>query len=169
MTGKPLRRITTTEVEAFDRDGAVLVKGVLPSEWIDRLRVGLDAAIAEPDVLSENLGPLRVDQFPASRVPELRSIVEQSPMFPPELNPVGNPLLGHEDGPVLVPWLGFSGAGNGIKNVLALARVSQESSDCLGFKLMSAHQGLHKFLAARVFAVQVLGAQVGGGGPQQKS
>lgn len=80
MAAKPLRRVTTSEIEAFDRDGAVLVKGILPKEWVDRVASGLDAAIEAPDVLSENLGTLRVDQFPAARSPDLRSIVEASPV-----------------------------------------------------------------------------------------
>ena len=80
MAADPLRPVTTTEIEAFDRDGAVLVKGILPPEWVDRARSGLDAAIAAPDVLSENLGTLRVDQFPAARSPDLRSIIDESPI-----------------------------------------------------------------------------------------
>ena len=80
MATKPLRRVTTDEIEAFDRDGAVLVRAILPQEWVDRARARLDSAIAAPDTLSENLGTLRVDQFPASRSPELRSIVERSPV-----------------------------------------------------------------------------------------
>jgi ectoine hydroxylase-related dioxygenase (phytanoyl-CoA dioxygenase family) len=80
MAAKPLRRVTTDEIAAFDRDGAVLVRAILPQEWVDRARAGLDSAIAAPDTLSENLGTLRVDQFPASRSPELRSIIEESPV-----------------------------------------------------------------------------------------
>ena len=60
MNAKPLREITPDEIEAFHRDGAVVVKGVLGPEWIDIVREGLDAAIAGPDVMSENLGTLRV-------------------------------------------------------------------------------------------------------------
>ena len=80
MTAPPFRTVTSEEAAAFHRDGAVLVRAVLPPEWVERLRVGLDAAIAMPDALSENLGTLRVDQFPAARAPELRSIIEESPV-----------------------------------------------------------------------------------------
>jgi ectoine hydroxylase-related dioxygenase (phytanoyl-CoA dioxygenase family) len=80
MPAEPLRPVTASEIEAFDRDGAVLLKGILAAEWVDRARSGLDAAIATPDVLSENLGTLRVDQFPAARSPDLRSIIEESPV-----------------------------------------------------------------------------------------
>jgi len=80
MTARPLRPVTPAETEAFARDGAVLVRGVLPREWVDRARAGLDAAIAAPDALSEDLGTLRVDQFPAARSPDLQSLIEASPI-----------------------------------------------------------------------------------------
>jgi len=80
MKTKPLRPVTPAESAAFHRDGAVLIKRVLSEDWVDLAREGLDAAIAEPDVLSENLGTLRVDQFPAARAPGLRRLVEQSPV-----------------------------------------------------------------------------------------
>lgn len=80
MLSETLRQVTTAEAAAFGRDGAVLIKGILPGEWIDRARTGLDAAIAAPGLLSENLGTLRVDQFPAARSPELRRLVEESPI-----------------------------------------------------------------------------------------
>ena len=42
---------------------------------------GIDAAIAEPDQLSGLAGlELRVDQFPASRSPALRRIIDESPI-----------------------------------------------------------------------------------------
>jgi ectoine hydroxylase-related dioxygenase (phytanoyl-CoA dioxygenase family) len=80
MTADPLRKITKEEISDFHRDGAVLVKGVLDSEWVDLLREGTDAAIANPDVMSENLGTLRVDQFPAAKSPSLQRIVDESPL-----------------------------------------------------------------------------------------
>ena len=81
MRAKPVRPLAPEEIEAFHRDGAVLVKGVLSGEWVDVLAKGLDAAIAQPDVLSEVLPrELRVDQFPASRCEALRRIVDESPV-----------------------------------------------------------------------------------------
>jgi ectoine hydroxylase-related dioxygenase (phytanoyl-CoA dioxygenase family) len=80
MTAEPLRRMTEEEIAAFHRDGAILVKGVLSSEWVDLVREGTDAAIEQPDVMSENLGTLRVDQFPAAKSAALRRIVEESPV-----------------------------------------------------------------------------------------
>ncbi len=80
MTAEPLRKITEEEIAAFHRDGAVLVKHVLSPEWVDLVREGTDAAIEEPDVMSANLGTLRVDQFPAAKSPALRRIVNESPI-----------------------------------------------------------------------------------------
>ena len=80
VTAKPLRPITAEEVEAFHRDGAVLLEGALSQEWVDLAREGLDTAIDEPDVMSESLGRLRVDQFPASRSAALRRLVDESPV-----------------------------------------------------------------------------------------
>ena len=77
----PLREITLEEIEAFHRDGAVLIQGVLSPEWVDLLREGLEAAIAEPDPMSGLGGVnLRVDQFPASRTEGLRRILYESPL-----------------------------------------------------------------------------------------
>ncbi len=51
MRAEPLRPVTQEEVEAFHRDGAVLIQGVLGCEWVELAREGLDIAIAEPDEL----------------------------------------------------------------------------------------------------------------------
>ena len=42
MRADPLRHVTPEEIEALDRDGAVLIKGVLATEWVDLVREGLD-------------------------------------------------------------------------------------------------------------------------------
>jgi ectoine hydroxylase-related dioxygenase (phytanoyl-CoA dioxygenase family) len=77
----PERALSEERIEAFHRDGAILIKAVLSKEWIEVLAKGLDAAIAEPDALSGIVGrELRVDQFPASRSADLRRIVEESPV-----------------------------------------------------------------------------------------
>jgi ectoine hydroxylase-related dioxygenase (phytanoyl-CoA dioxygenase family) len=80
MTSEPLRDVTDEEIRAFHRDGAVAVRGILPSEWVDLVESGADAAIAEPDPMSQNLGSLRVDQFPAAKSPALRRVVDESPI-----------------------------------------------------------------------------------------
>jgi len=80
MAAEPLRDVTTEERIAFHRDGAVLVKQVLPQEWVEVVLAGLDEAIAEPDVMSSELGSLRVDQFPAAKSTHLRRMVDESPL-----------------------------------------------------------------------------------------
>jgi hypothetical protein len=80
MAHRPNREITEQEIEAFHRDGAVLLKDVLSKDWVDLVREGTDEAIERPDVMSENLGSLRVDQFPAAKSAALRRIVEASPI-----------------------------------------------------------------------------------------
>ena len=80
MNSEPLRLITKEEIEAFHRDGAILLKNVISSDWVDLPREGTDAAIEQPDVMSENLGTLRVDQFPAAKASALRRLVEESPL-----------------------------------------------------------------------------------------
>jgi ectoine hydroxylase-related dioxygenase (phytanoyl-CoA dioxygenase family) len=80
MRARPVRSVTAEESRAFHRDGAVLIRGVLPPEWVELVEKGLDATVAAPDVMSESLGTLRVDQFPAARSPELRRLIDESPV-----------------------------------------------------------------------------------------
>ncbi len=81
MSASPLRNVTTEEIESFHRDGAVLVKGVLSDEWVSLIARGLDYADAHPDGMSEGVEqPLRIDQFPAARSPDLRRAIDASPI-----------------------------------------------------------------------------------------
>ena len=80
MAAEPLRKIREEEINDFHRDGAVLLKSVLHRDWVDLLGEGIDSAIANPDVMSESLGTLRVDQFPAAKSPALKRIIEESPL-----------------------------------------------------------------------------------------
>jgi len=80
MPAAPLRDVTPDEKRAFHRDGAVLVKQVLPPEWVAVVLEGLDSAIAEPDVMSSDIGTLRVDQFPAAKSTQLRHMIDESPL-----------------------------------------------------------------------------------------
>lgn len=57
-----------------------MIKDVLPAGWVDLVASGLDEAIAEPDVMSSDLGSLRVDQFPAAKSAHLRRFVDESPV-----------------------------------------------------------------------------------------
>ena len=76
-----LRPITDEEITAFDRDGAVLLKGVMGDEWIGLLTDGIEYAQAHPDGMSAGVGlPLRIDQFPASHSPQLKKLMDDSPI-----------------------------------------------------------------------------------------
>jgi len=77
LTSVPLRHVTEEESAAFHRDGAVLLKAILPADWVAEVEAGLDAAIAEPDGMSADIGTLRVDQFPAARASELGRLVTE--------------------------------------------------------------------------------------------
>ena len=77
LSSQALRAVTADESAAFHRDGAVLIKQVLPPDWVAAAAAGLDAAIATPDGMSTDIGALRVDQFPAARSSELGSLVTE--------------------------------------------------------------------------------------------
>ena len=81
MASKPLRAVTNDEIEAFHRDGAVLVKNILPMDWVELLREGIDFANAHPNGMSGGMeSVLRIDQFPADRAPALREAIDSSPI-----------------------------------------------------------------------------------------
>ena len=78
------RPVTDAEIEAFHRDGAVLLRGVLEPQWVDLVATGLDECYAQPDSMSSELvmpgAILRIDQFPAARSARLRRFIEDSPV-----------------------------------------------------------------------------------------
>jgi ectoine hydroxylase-related dioxygenase (phytanoyl-CoA dioxygenase family) len=81
MADAPLRKIEGEEIEAFHRDGAVLLRSVLSSEWLEVLSDGVDEAIAKPNALSSGVDTdLRTDQFPSAYSGGLQRIVEESPL-----------------------------------------------------------------------------------------
>lgn len=81
MVAKPLRPVTMEEIDAFHRDGAVLVKGVLAEQWLILIRDGLEYANDHPDGMSVGVDlPLRIDQFPAARSAKLREAIDCSPI-----------------------------------------------------------------------------------------
>lgn len=81
MGARPLREITDRERADFARDGAVLLKGLLSEEWVEKLAEGLDGVIAQSNVMTHDLGDnLRTDQFPSLRSELLQSIVGDSPL-----------------------------------------------------------------------------------------
>jgi ectoine hydroxylase-related dioxygenase (phytanoyl-CoA dioxygenase family) len=81
MAAKPIRAVTEEEIDAFHRDGAALIKGVLADDWVALIRDGLEYANDHPDGMSSGVAlPLRIDQFPAARSAKLREAIETSPI-----------------------------------------------------------------------------------------
>ncbi len=81
MRSEPLRTITDDESRVFHRDGALLLKAILPEEWVRVLEDGIEDAIAHPTPLSSGVGTdLRTDQFPASHAKDLARVVNESPV-----------------------------------------------------------------------------------------
>lgn len=68
-------------IDAFHRDGAVLIKGVLASQWLDLIESGLEWAESNPTGMSAGVNlPLRIDQFPASHSKDLAQAMRASPI-----------------------------------------------------------------------------------------
>jgi ectoine hydroxylase-related dioxygenase (phytanoyl-CoA dioxygenase family) len=51
MPDSPARELTTEELEAYDRDGVVCVRGLFPDAWIRRMARAVDHAVANPTLL----------------------------------------------------------------------------------------------------------------------
>jgi ectoine hydroxylase-related dioxygenase (phytanoyl-CoA dioxygenase family) len=73
-------------VEEFARDGAVVLRGVF-AEWVDRLRAGVAAVMADPSPLERSYQPAGSTRFFQDlcnwrRIPEFREFVERSPAGP---------------------------------------------------------------------------------------
>ena len=76
-----LRAVSDEEMRRFDRDGAVLLKGIMGSDWTELLREGVEYAQAHPDGMSAGVDmPLRIDQFPAMHSPALKRLLDESPI-----------------------------------------------------------------------------------------
>ena len=75
--------ITQDMITAYQRDGAVLIKG-LWADWVDTLRAGIDRNIADPsEYAAENLKPGEGGRFfddycNWSRIPEFEQVIRQS-------------------------------------------------------------------------------------------
>ena len=75
--------VTDEMVEAYRRDGAVLVKG-LWADWVDVIAAGIERNMAEPGpYAAENLKPGEGGRFfddycNWQRIPEFREVIEKS-------------------------------------------------------------------------------------------
>ena len=77
--------VTDTDIQAFQRDGAVLLKGVFTEKWIEKLLHGIHKTLEDPSEYSENL---RTEEGPGyyfndycnwRRIPEFHDVVMCSP------------------------------------------------------------------------------------------
>jgi hypothetical protein len=76
-----LRPVTDEEIKTFHADGAVLIKGILGQDWVEVLAEGLEFAQDHPNGMSAGVdAPLRIDQFPASHTPQLKRLMDESPI-----------------------------------------------------------------------------------------
>ena len=78
--------ITSEVIAAYQRDGAVLVKGALSAEELEWLEVGLEETRDNPSEMFSNYGGTGgdgatvVDQFPSLRFPSLHRLMEKGPV-----------------------------------------------------------------------------------------
>ena len=81
LKGTNALNINADDIEAFHRDGAVLIKNALSKDWLDLLERGIEYIQHHPDGMSAGVGmPLRIDQFPASHSADLDQVMKASPI-----------------------------------------------------------------------------------------
>ncbi|MGA1757832.1 MAG: phytanoyl-CoA dioxygenase family protein [Pseudomonadales bacterium] len=81
LEGTNALNISVDDIEAFHRDGAVLIKNVLSKDWLDLLERGIEYIQHHPDGMSAGVGmPLRIYQFPASHSADLDQVMKASPI-----------------------------------------------------------------------------------------
>jgi ectoine hydroxylase-related dioxygenase (phytanoyl-CoA dioxygenase family) len=56
LPDRPLRAVTVEEVETFHRDGVVLLRGVLPEEWVEVVRAPVDRVVGSGEAV--DMGPM---------------------------------------------------------------------------------------------------------------
>nr|WP_249193687.1 phytanoyl-CoA dioxygenase family protein [Gluconobacter wancherniae] len=74
----------STQSESFQRDGAVILRGVF-APWVERLRAGVDRLMADPSPLERSYkpagsAPFFQDLCNWQRIPEFRDFVENAPL-----------------------------------------------------------------------------------------
>lgn len=77
--------ITEEQIDAYQRDGAVLIKGVLSRDELELLEAGLEEVHSRPSAMfsrveaADGTGETIVDQLPSSRSPLLQRLIRESP------------------------------------------------------------------------------------------
>lgn len=59
---EPLRDITDEEIESFQRDGVICLRGLFEPQWVERLRGAAEACMAAPTDMSAELAAARADE-----------------------------------------------------------------------------------------------------------
>jgi len=83
------RRISSSEIEAYEQDGATVIRGVVPPEWVELMREAIDRILEDPGKASVEYTPegetgrYYGDFFVWMRDPDFRRFMTDSPM--PEL------------------------------------------------------------------------------------
>lgn len=86
LSSAPLRPISAAEKAAYTTDGAVILRGVLPFDWIERMRVAVDRILAAPGAASVEYTPQGKsgrylgDFFVWMRDPDFRAFMAESPL-----------------------------------------------------------------------------------------
>lgn len=94
MSGQQLpmhlsRLITEEEIRAYHEDGAAVIRGVVPIEWVEHMRSAIEEILASPGSASveytpkDNKGRYYGDFFVWMRNPDFKAFMQDSPM--PEL------------------------------------------------------------------------------------
>jgi len=77
--------ITDVDVEAYERDGVVCVRGAVDGAWVDRMRAAVDRVMREPgpyskrEVAPDGSGRFHNDMFMWTRDDDFRAFVFESP------------------------------------------------------------------------------------------
>ncbi len=69
--------ISSQDIEAFDRDGVICLRGMFDDAWLERMEVAIDRDMANPGVLSDDLievGRFLNDNFMWTRDADFRAL-----------------------------------------------------------------------------------------------
>lgn len=106
------RQITDAEIGDFREKGAVLLRGILPNEWVDLVRAGLEELRLDPGPMTTRAtgkggrGELMIDQFASLRNEKLRRFRDESPAAE-----IAGHLLGEQDARFYIDQIFYKGSG----------------------------------------------------------
>ena len=83
MSSAKIPKITNQEIEAFEQDGVVCLRGLFEDVWLERLRSAVDWNMTNPGPIATNVtqgGRLHLDVFMWTRNADFRAFVFESPV-----------------------------------------------------------------------------------------